>query len=277
MVPAEQVFYYHTDPAGTPMAMTDSSGNVVWRADYKPFGEEQSVTSTVPNDKRFIGKEKDEETGFSYFGARYQNAKIGRFIAPDPVRAVDPRTNKTNEDMLLNPQRLNTYAYALNNPYRFVDPDGRETIPWEVWLSGSSETGAGGAIAAGAGTGLAVAGVGIGFYSITSAIINDTWVKDTWVGNGKLGELAYDLTHSNENNVYKADDSDKAKTRNPDPPAKRKNYRTKKDAREAAKRAGKGNEPVNHPDDPNGPHYHPGDGNGKPSSHDHYKYPKNQK
>ena len=126
VVPAEQVFYYHTDPAGTPLAMTDSSGNVVWKADYKPFGEEQSVTSTVPNDKRFIGKEKDEETGFSYFGARYENAKIGRFIAPDPVLAVDPRTNKTNEDMLLNPQRLNTYAYALNNPYRFVDQDGQD-------------------------------------------------------------------------------------------------------------------------------------------------------
>ncbi|MCL2761569.1 MAG: RHS domain-containing protein, partial [Desulfuromonadales bacterium] len=132
-------------PAGTPMAMTDSSGNVVWRADYKPFGEEQSVTSTVPNDKRFIGKEKDEETGFSYFGARYENAKIGRFIAPDPERAVDPKTSKTNEDMLLNPQRLNTYAYSLNNPYRFVDPDGREAIPWSMWWSDASEIAAGGA------------------------------------------------------------------------------------------------------------------------------------
>jgi len=122
--PAEQVFYYHTDHAGTPLAMTDSNGNVVWRADYKPFGEEQSVTFTVPNDKRFIGKEKDEETGFSYFGARYEEARIGRFIAPDPIRVVDQRTSKTNEDMLLNPQRLNTYAYALNNPMRYIDPTG---------------------------------------------------------------------------------------------------------------------------------------------------------
>jgi hypothetical protein len=36
---AEQVFFYHTDPAGTPLAMTDSTGMVVWKADYKPFGE----------------------------------------------------------------------------------------------------------------------------------------------------------------------------------------------------------------------------------------------
>ncbi|MCM2356850.1 MAG: RHS domain-containing protein [Geobacteraceae bacterium] len=125
---AEQVFFYHTDHAGTPLAMTDSTGKVVWKADYRPFGEEQSVTQTQVNDKRFVGKEKDTETGLSYFGARYMDAKTGRFIAPDPVRAVDPKTSKTNEKMLLNPQRLNTYAYALNNPYRYIDPDGKAPL-----------------------------------------------------------------------------------------------------------------------------------------------------
>jgi uncharacterized protein RhaS with RHS repeats len=34
VVAAEQVFFYHTDPAGTPLAMTDSTGKVVWKADY---------------------------------------------------------------------------------------------------------------------------------------------------------------------------------------------------------------------------------------------------
>lgn len=123
----EQVFYYITDPAGTPLAMTDEKDNVVWRADYKPFGEEQAVSGTAENSKRFVGKEKDEETGLSYFGARYEDAKTGRFIAVDPVRVVDPMTSKTNERLLLNPQRLNVYAYALNNPYRYLDPDGRES------------------------------------------------------------------------------------------------------------------------------------------------------
>lgn len=126
VVAAEQVFFYHTDPAGTPLAMTDSTGKVVWKADYKPFGEEQSVTATTNNDRRFVGKEKDVETGLEYFGARYMDNKTGRFISPDPVRAVDPRASKTNEKLLLNPQRLNTYAYALNNPCRYVDPDGRD-------------------------------------------------------------------------------------------------------------------------------------------------------
>lgn len=125
---SEQVFFYHTDPAGTPLSMTNSAGTVVWKTDYKPFGEEYAVTETAVNDKRFVGKEKDKETGLSYFGARYEDARIGRFTGVDPVRAVDPQTSQTNEKLLLNPQRLNTYSYGLNNPYRYVDPDGREVV-----------------------------------------------------------------------------------------------------------------------------------------------------
>ena len=83
------------------------------------------MTATTNNDRRFVGKEKNTETGLSYFGARYQDARTGRFISPDPIRAVDPKTCKTNEYLLLHPQRLNTYAYGLNNPYRYVDPDGK--------------------------------------------------------------------------------------------------------------------------------------------------------
>jgi RHS repeat-associated protein len=126
----DKVFYYHTDPAGTPLAMTDVNGTVVWRADYKPFGEEQSITGTLENNERFVGKEKDKETGLQYFGARYMKDEIGRFITVDPVGPVDPRTSKTNYGMLTNPQRLNRYAYGLNNPYRFIDPDGKWPAEW---------------------------------------------------------------------------------------------------------------------------------------------------
>ena len=45
----QKVYFYHTDAAGTPMSMTDASGNVVWQADYKPFGEEQSITESIEN------------------------------------------------------------------------------------------------------------------------------------------------------------------------------------------------------------------------------------
>jgi len=122
---AEKVFFYYTDPAGTPLAMTDQSGNVVWRADNKPFGEVQSTTGSVENNKQFIGKEKDKETGLHNIGVRYMKDEIGRFISPDPVGPVNPFNSKTNHGMLLNPQSLNLYAYSLNNPYRYMDANGR--------------------------------------------------------------------------------------------------------------------------------------------------------
>ncbi len=120
----DTVYFYHTDPVGTPVAMTDSNGNVVWRADYKPFGQEQLVTGDIQNNVEFVGKEKDIETGLYYFGARYMKPENGRFISPDIVGPVDPRTSKTNYKMLENPQKLNAYAYSLNNPYRYIDPQG---------------------------------------------------------------------------------------------------------------------------------------------------------
>ncbi|MCL5022341.1 MAG: RHS repeat-associated core domain-containing protein [Nitrospirae bacterium] len=99
--------------------MTDANGAVVRRADYRPFGEEQSIDpQTTENDMKFVGKEKDKETGLYYFGARYMRPEIGRFVTTDPVGPVDPRTSKTNYAMLANPQRLNRYAYSLISAIR---------------------------------------------------------------------------------------------------------------------------------------------------------------
>lgn len=126
---AAEVVFYDTDNAGTPVAMWDKDGKKVWEGEYYPFGEEFRITeSPADNKKHFVGKEKDEETGLTYFGARYMDETTGRFIAPDPVRAVDPSTSKTNSEILTNPQRLNRYVYGLNNPYRYVDPDGEFAI-----------------------------------------------------------------------------------------------------------------------------------------------------
>lgn len=122
----ETITFYHTDPTGTPIAISDQNGNKVWEADYKPFGEEHAITSSIGNNRRFIGKEKDPETGLNYFVARYLSAASGRFLTPDPVRAINPYSGRINAQILADPQRHNTYAYSLNNPYRYVDPDGKE-------------------------------------------------------------------------------------------------------------------------------------------------------
>lgn len=62
---------------------------------------------------RSTGKERDAESGNDYFGARYFGSSMGRFLSPDPLGGS-----------LVNPQSLNRYAYAFNNPLRFTDPTG---------------------------------------------------------------------------------------------------------------------------------------------------------
>ncbi len=107
--------------------MTSQAGEVVWQADELPFGEEYETEETPnKNNHRFLGKELDDETGLVYMGARYLDPKTGRFTQPDPVGLVDPASGKVNQEMLLNPQRLNRYVYyGLNNPYKYIDPDGK--------------------------------------------------------------------------------------------------------------------------------------------------------
>ena len=64
----------------------------------------------------------------SNFGARYYRAQVGRFTTVDPV--------STLSENLVDPQRWNRYAYARNNPLKYVDPDGRE-LKWATSLSTS--------------------------------------------------------------------------------------------------------------------------------------------
>jgi len=102
--------------------MYDEEGKLLWQELYLPFGERYNFKSITKNDKVnkhwFAGKEQDA-TGLNYFGARYYSSDLGRFISPDPV-AVDPE----------NPASFNRYAYGNNNPYKYVDPDGRTAAEW---------------------------------------------------------------------------------------------------------------------------------------------------
>jgi RHS repeat-associated protein len=121
---AQQVRYYHLDAVGSVRALTNAQGTILERHDYLPFGEEcTSGCESNPGlnaggPRKFTGKERDKETGFDYFGARYYGSKVARFTTVDPVY--------TWRENILDPQRWNRYAYVRNNPLRYVDPDGRE-------------------------------------------------------------------------------------------------------------------------------------------------------
>lgn len=110
-------------------AISDATGAVVERHDYLPYGEECTTGTCAANpalnagtSRKFTGKERDEETGLDYFGARYHSSKLSRFTAIDPVY--------TWQDNLPDPLRWNRYAYARNNPLRHVDPDGRTIVDY---------------------------------------------------------------------------------------------------------------------------------------------------
>jgi RHS repeat-associated protein len=69
---------------------------------------------------RYTGKERDTESGNDYFGARYYSSAMGRFMSPDWSAKVAPVPYAKLDD----PQSLNLYAYAHNNPLRNIDVDG---------------------------------------------------------------------------------------------------------------------------------------------------------
>ncbi|MDD5356085.1 MAG: RHS domain-containing protein [Candidatus Omnitrophica bacterium] len=81
---SETVYYYHNDHLGTPLLITDTDTDTVWRADYLPFGEVVvDPASTIINNFRFPGQYYDEETGLYYNWNRYYSPAIGRYLEAD--------------------------------------------------------------------------------------------------------------------------------------------------------------------------------------------------
>lgn len=110
---AATVEYIHTDALGSPVAVTNASGQVIERREYEPYGR-QLVPTALSNGPGYTGHVSDAATGLTYMQQRYYDPIIGRFLSVDPVTAYSsPGVN------------FNRYWYANNNPYKFVDPDGR--------------------------------------------------------------------------------------------------------------------------------------------------------
>ena len=112
--------FFYTDALGSPIVAADINGDVTWRETYQPYGKrhlEEAANNLDEHPLQYTGQPLDNETGLQYFGARYYNPDIGRFYAIDPVGFQSGNIHS-----------FNRYAYASNNPYRFIDPDGREVI-----------------------------------------------------------------------------------------------------------------------------------------------------
>ncbi len=126
--------YLSYDHLGSVRLVTDANAKVIAKHDYLPFGEEipastagRDATWGTFNDnvsERFTAKERDQESGLDYFGARYYGSALGRFTSPDWTAKQEPVPYAD----LYDPQTLNLYAYGRNNPLKNSDLDGHNWV-----------------------------------------------------------------------------------------------------------------------------------------------------
>jgi len=103
--------YVHNDHLGSTSVVTDENGDVVEETKYEPYGEVKS--GGTESKFGYTGQEKDVETGLNYYDARYYDPHVRRFTQPDTLLPD-----------VYDPQQLNRYAYARNNPIKYTDPSG---------------------------------------------------------------------------------------------------------------------------------------------------------
>lgn len=128
-------FYYLKDHLESSDYVIASDGMPVEQMLYRAYGTEHrpedlsqawadhvvANIDALPREKtrhRFTGQYLDDDTGLYYFGARYYDPHLGRFISPDPLYLSDP------ERCVTTPIGCGLYAYASNNPMAFIDPTG---------------------------------------------------------------------------------------------------------------------------------------------------------
>ena len=109
-------YFYHSDHLGSSSLITNKDGYLVQHIQYVPFGEvfveERNATWSTPY--KFNGKEQDEETGLCYYGARYYDPRTSVWLSVDPLAEKYPN--------------VGSYVYCLNNPVKYIDPDGKEVL-----------------------------------------------------------------------------------------------------------------------------------------------------
>ena len=121
----KSLYYYHSDHLGSTSYVTDRDGRVSQFVAYLPFGEslyeQHSNTKDMPY--LFNGKERDEETGLYYYGARYYDPWSAVWSGVDPMWVKYPN--------------ISPFVYCDNNPVIYVDPTGEAPTGWVRTESGA--------------------------------------------------------------------------------------------------------------------------------------------
>ncbi|MFZ2520304.1 MAG: RHS repeat-associated core domain-containing protein [Anaerolineae bacterium] len=117
------VNYLLSDHLGSQALTLTSAGarlNTNTELRYMPYGAARYTAQTTPTTFNFTGQRKDSGSGLLFYNARWYDPVIGRFLAAD---TIVPQPG--------NPQSLNRYSYALNNPLGAVDRTGH----WPEWVN----------------------------------------------------------------------------------------------------------------------------------------------
>ena len=116
-----RIIFYHNDGLGSPVAASDEQGNVLWSASYRPYGDRNQYyddyAAALGNNRWYTGHPHDDALGLTYMQARYYDPVIGRFVSVDPLAFSEG-----------DPQTFNRYSYAKNNPYKYFDPNGLDSV-----------------------------------------------------------------------------------------------------------------------------------------------------
>jgi len=183
--------YLLTDHLGSTAVTTDAAGAQVGELRYLPYGAPRYAWGVTPTERRFTGQPRYATLGLDYFGARWYDSSLGRWSQPDLVVQASARSAETVLPLAVSyadprilqqwnefqrsgrqagapsdPQLLNRYTYARNNPLAYRDDTGH----W-IWLVVG---GVGGAI------------VGLGAYALTHQDNFDWGQAALWAGGGAL-------------------------------------------------------------------------------------------
>lgn len=124
--------YIFPDHLGSTQVTTNASSTILETTDYYPYGATRVDSGTASTSRQFIGQYFDAQPRLSYLNARYYNGDRGGFLSQDPSHLAIGNTNQlkqvTGQDQqmyLSDPQQLNSYSYARDNPIVKSDPTGR--------------------------------------------------------------------------------------------------------------------------------------------------------
>ncbi len=117
MINTSDTYYYHLNANQSVVGMSNSTGQIVERYEYEPYGTPtiydgsytELTASVIGNKFYFTSKELDEESNLYYSRSRHYHHQLGRFMQRDPISYRDG---------------MNLYQYVDSNPINYIDPDG---------------------------------------------------------------------------------------------------------------------------------------------------------